>query len=469
MCANLFVCFHFYLYFEQNMFELYRNITTFVSDYNTKRTMNIFRFITLLLLTASVCSEAFGRERTEIFISRSDTAVHYRIPAISSFKDGTVIAVADYRFSRNDIGIVKDGRVDLRARISKDNGFTWGDVTTVIAGKGKDSPDFMNVGFGDPSMVTDRKTGRTLLMCAAGNVAFTEGTAETHLRLPRMYSDDKGRTWSAPEDITDDLYGLFDDSVHGPAKSMFITSGRIVQSRYIKAGKYYRIYCAVLQIAGNGKWMNFVLYSDDFGQNWNVLGGTDTPAVPHDANEAKVEELPDGNLVISSRTDAEGRMFNVFCYDNQKKATGSWGEMAHSSGHNNGIITKGNSCNGELLAVPVIRSMDGLRMTLMLQSAPAGPKRSNVSIYYKGLEEGRKYSPQDIAADWEGVYLATGIGSAYSVMAMLSNGRVGFAYEEKTYYPTSGAGYTIVYDAYDIEEITAGAYRLDKKAKRKTR
>ena len=461
--------FSFYLHFEQNMFELYRNITTFVSDYNTKMTMNKFRFITLLLLTASAASEAYGQERTEIFISRSDTAVHYRIPAISSFKDGTVISVADYRFSRNDIGIVKDGRVDLRARISKDNGFTWGDVTTVIAGKGKDSPDFMNVGFGDPSMVTDRKTGRTLLMCAAGNVAFTEGTAETHLRLPRMYSDDKGRTWSAPEDITDDLYGLFDDSVHGPAKSMFITSGRIVQSRYIKAGKYYRIYCAVLQIAGNGKWMNFVLYSDDFGQNWNVLGGTDTPAVPHDANEAKVEELPDGNLVISSRTDAEGRMFNVFCYDNQKKATGSWGEMAHSSGHNNGIITKGNSCNGELLAVPVIRSRDGLRMTLMLQSAPAGPKRSNVSIYYKGLESGRKYGPQDIAADWEGAYLATGIGSAYSVMAMLSNGRVGFAYEEKTYYPTSGAGYTIVYDAYGIEEITAGAYRLDEKAIRKTR
>ena len=89
------------------MFELYWNITTFVSDYNTKMTMNKFRFITLLLLTAFAASKAYGQERTEIFISRSDTAVHYRIPAISSHKDGTVISVADYRFSRNDIGIVK--------------------------------------------------------------------------------------------------------------------------------------------------------------------------------------------------------------------------------------------------------------------------------------------------------------------------------------------------------------------------
>ena len=451
------------------MFGLYRNMSTFVFNHYINIMMHKFPFTTLLILASLIGSKVSGQERTEIFISRSDTAVHYRIPAISSFGDGTVISVADYRFSRNDIGIVKDGRVDLRARVSNDNGCTWEDITTVIAGKGKDSPDFMNVGFGDPSIVTDRKTGKTLLMCAAGNIAFTEGTTQTHLRLPRMYSDDKGHTWSIPEDITDELYRLFSDSIHGPAKSMFMTSGRIVQSRYIKAGKYYRIYCAVLQIAGNGKWMNFVLYSDDFGQSWKVLGGTDTPAIPHDANEAKVEELPDGDLIISSRTDAEGRMFNVFSYEDQKKATGTWSEMSHSSVHNNGIITKGNSCNGELLAVPVIRCRDGIRMTLMLQSAPAGPKRSNVSIYYKGLEAGRKYTPEAIASDWEGAYLATGIGSAYSVMAMLANGRVGFAYEEKTYYPTSGAGYTIVYDAYSIEEITNGAYRLDEKAIRKTR
>jgi hypothetical protein len=61
-----------------------------------------------------------------------------------------VISVADYRFSRNDIGIVKDGRVDLRARVSNDNGATWDDITTVIAEKGKDSPEksgFIRVGY----------------------------------------------------------------------------------------------------------------------------------------------------------------------------------------------------------------------------------------------------------------------------------------------------------------------------------
>lgn len=399
-----------------------------------------------------------AQERTEIFISRSDTAVHYRIPAMTSLPDGSLVSVADYRFSRNDIGIVKDGRVDLRLRISPDNGNTWGEIFPLVEGKGKDSPDFMNVGFGDPSIVADRKTGKILIMCAAGNVAFTEGTRERHLLLPRFYSEDGGMTWSSPEDISEDLYGLFENSPQGSANSMFVTSGRIVQSRYVKVGEYYRIYCAVLVIAGDGSWKNYVIYSDDFGMTWDVLGGLETAPIPVEANEAKVEELPQGDIIITSRTDAGGRNINVFTFRNIRKATGTWGRMAHSSVHNNGIVTENNSCNGELLAVPVIRRTDGRKMHLLLQSVPLGPKRSNVGIFYKGVCKQKEYSPESLAADWEGFYRVTSLGSAYSVMALQKNSKVGFLFEEKTYYPTSGAGYTIVYDAFTIEEVTGGAY-----------
>lgn len=255
----------------------------------------------------------------------------------------------------------------------------------------------------------------------------------------------------------------------GPLKSMFITSGRIVQSRYVKVAKYYRLYCAALQINAKDEWTNAVLYSDDFGQTWNVLGNPEIAAIPEGANEAKVEELPGGNVVISSRTDLEGRLFNVFDFEDVKKATGAWGTMAHSSSHNNGIVTEKNSCNGELLVVPAIRKKDGQKVELLLQSAPIGPKRSNVGIYYKSLNLKKKYSSEEIASDWEGVYRATEIGSAYSVMALLKNGNVGFAYEEKTYYKTSGMGYTIVYDAYNIEEITGGAYSSVAKKSRKNK
>ena len=45
--------FSFWLSFEQKMFELYRNISTFVSDYNTNVMMNRISFVTLLVLTLS--------------------------------------------------------------------------------------------------------------------------------------------------------------------------------------------------------------------------------------------------------------------------------------------------------------------------------------------------------------------------------------------------------------------------------
>ena len=425
---------------------------------------NIFKIL-LSVISVFMMGTAFAQHRSEVFVSKDPKGVHYRIPAMAALPDGGLICVADYRFSRQDIGIVKDGRVDLRLRKSHDNGRTWGEIFTLVEGKGELSPDFLNVAFGDPCVVADRKSGRILVMSCAGNVSFLVGTRETHLRIVRFYSEDGGKTWTAPEDISENLYKLFDTSIYGPAKSMFCTSGRITQSRHVKVGRYYRLYCAVLQIAGNGEWKNYVIYSDDFGQTWDVLGGADVAPIPVQANEAKVEELPDASVLITSRTDAEGRTLNVYSYTDKKKGAGSWGKMAHSSVHNNGIITEKNSCNGELMVVPVIRKNDGRRMELLLQSVPVGPKRKNVGIFYKALELDKTYTPDDIAADWEGVYPLTDLGSAYSVMAWQTDDRLGVAYEEKTYYPDSGCGYTIVYESCSVEELTSGAYTYDKKRK----
>ena len=424
---------------------------------------NVFAKILMMALSALAVGITYAQERSEVFVSKDSKDVHYRIPALAALPDGRLICVADYRFSGKDIGIVRDGRVDLRVRTSEDNGYKWGDITTLAEGKGKDSPDFMNVAFGDPCVVADRRSGRVLAMSCAGNVSFLDGTRQIHLRTVRFYSEDGGKTWTAPEDITEALYANFDKCSYGPVKSMFVTSGRITQSRYIKVGKYYRLYCAVLQIAGNGEWKNYVIYSDDFGQNWDVLGGVEVAPIPVEANEAKVEELPDASVLITSRTDAEGRNLNVFRYAGKNKIDGVWDKMAHSSVHNNGIITEKNSCNGELMVMPVIRNSDGRRMELLMQSVPAGPKRKNVGIFYKALELDRAYTSDEIAADWEDVFNVTKIGSAYSVMACQSNGKLGIAYEEKTYYPDSGCGYTIVYDCFDVEEITSGKYALDTK------
>ena len=417
--------------------------------------MRIGFICSLFLALSCICANA--QERCEVFTTQTENDIPYRIPAFAALNDGTLICVADYRFSRKDVGIQKDGRIDLHARVSNDNGLTWGEIQTVVEGKGGESPDFMNVAYGDPCIVADRKSGKILMMSCAGNISYPKGTPECHLCMARFYSDDKGKTWSKPVDISPSIYALFDNP-----KSMFITSGRIMQSRYIKVKKYYRLYCAILQTMANGDWVNFVLYSDDFGQSWAVLGDAKMPPITNRADEAKVEELPDGSVLISSRTRKGGRYYNVYTYTNPKKAQGTWAVMAHSGVHNNGIETIENHCNGGMMMVPVVRMVDGAKQMLLLQSVPKGPKRTNVGIYYKALDMG-PYTPEMIAKDWNGFYPVTDKGSAYSTMAWLSNGKLGFVMEEETHCTTKGGGYTIVFDSFTIDELTDGAYIYDSK------
>lgn len=422
------------------------------------------RFI-LLLAVLAFGLVAVAQERCEIFSTKTFDDVPYRIPAIAVTKDGRLICVADYRFSRQDVGVVKDGRIDLHLRVSEDNGKSWGETRTLVEGRGSASPDFMNVAFGDPCIVADRESNRVLVMSCAGNVAYTKGQRDNHQNIARFYSEDVGRTWGAPTDIADQIYSLFDNGKYGPARSMFIASGKVLQSRYVKAGKYYRLYCAVLQTVADGRWMNFVLYSDDFGESWEVLGGVDVAPVMEGADEAKVEELPGGALLISSRTNKSGRNFNIYTFTNAKRAEGSWGEMAHSSNHNGGVFSDRNACNGELMVVPVVRRSDGREMYLLMQSLPLGPYRTRVGIYYKGLASAEDVSsPARIAADWEGHYQVTAQTSAYSTMALQSDNTIGFVYEERELYDRRGGGYSIVYENLSVEQITDGQYVFNPRA-----
>ena len=394
----------------------------------------------------------------EVFPTPTSAAIPYRIPAIATASNGNVIAVADYRHSRADIGMASYGRIDLHARISKDNGKTWGEIFPIVEGKGKQSPDFMNVGFGDPCIVADRESSKVMVLSCAGNVSFPNGTRNNHQNIARFYSEDNGENWSEPVDIADDIYAMWDKSKnHGPVKAMFIGSGKITQSQTIKVGDYYRLYCAVLLKNNSGTNTNFVLYSDNFGETWDVLGGVETSPIPSGGDEPKADELPDGSVIISSRCTG-GRYYNIFSFTNSEKAEGSWGTMAFSGSSNNGVTAVSNSCNGEVLLVPVVRNADEKKMYLILQSVPFGPSRSNVGIYYKELETLADFvTPAKIAADWDGDHQSSYLSSAYSTMCWQQDSTIGFLYEEDT-YGTSGGGYTIVYKNYSLEYITDSAY-----------
>ena len=405
-------------------------------------------------------------ERFEVFqmLNPTEGDIPYRIPAITTTRSGRLVAAADYRHSGTDIGVTDKGRIDLHYRISEDNGNTWSEVMTLIEGKGAEATDFMSVGYGDPCIVADSESDRVLMLSCAGNVSFQNGTRRNHQCIARFYSEDGGKTWGAPEDIAESIYAQFDASKYGPVRSMFVASGRIMQSKSVKVGTYHRLYCAVLVRDKSAKHMNYVLYSDDFGGSWKVLGDIDTPAVYNTADEPKVEELPNGSLMISSRYSG-GRYYNIYTFTDVATAAGRWDEAIFSGAANSGVEAKDNSTNGEVMVIPVVRTADNEPMHLLLQSVPFGPDRKNVGIYYKELASEEDYlSPYELAADWDGVKQVTTLNSAYSTMAWQKDNRLAFLYEEETHGKSNFAygGYTIVYECFEIEDITDGKYTYRK-------
>ena len=386
-----------------------------------------------------------------LFVTDGSKPYPYRIPAIAQASDGTLIAVSDYRPCGMDIG---NGRVDLVARISNDNGRTWQPEFAIRRGTGlKGARD---CGFGDGAIVADRHSGEVMLVSVCGNTPYFSATRQNPNRVALFRSHDNGRTWSGFEEITDRIYTMFDNSRLGALQSVFFASGRICQSRLVKHGKYFRVY-ASLCTRNNG---NNVVYSDDFGKTWNVLGSIDVSAVP-DGDEAKCEELPDGSVVISSRT-ANARYFNIFTYSDTETGKGTWGKAALSNARNHGIAPDGNACNGEILIVPAKRNRDRKNVYLALQSVPFGKGRANVGIYYKEIATAcNMTSPENFAANWNGRYRVSSLGSAYSTMIMQDNGRIAFMYEEETF----GKEYTNVFRQITLEEITGGKYSYNRKLK----
>ena len=368
----------------------------------------------------------------------------YRIPAITTLNNGNILAISDFRWCGADIGF---GHVDIVGRISKDNGATWGEQFNIAVGSGISGAK--DCGYGDAAVVTDRESGRVLIMCCTGNTFYSNGNRENPLRSARLYSEDNGETWSKPEDITEQMYALLPNSL-----GQFIGAGKICQSRQVKVGEYYRLYAALCTRPGG----NYAIYSDDFGQTWNVLGGNETSCAPS-GDEPKCEELPDGSVVLSSRKYS-GRYFNIFKYTDVETGEGSWTGVVSSNDVENGLRFNWNSTNGEIQFVKVIKKSDNSFHYMMIQSAPYGKvnegdaDRSNVAIHYKVFDNYFMDSALDLATNWTmGMRLENPKG-AYSTMCIQPDKKLGFFYEE------GPNDYCMVYRPISIEELTNDEYRM---------
>ena len=311
--------------------------------------------------------------------SMNENVKCYRIPAIVTAPNGDVIAAIDERVPGcGDLKWSKD--INIIVRRSSDNGKTWSAIETVV-----DFPYGQSAS--DPSMIVDKVTNEIFLFYNYMNLDTEKDIYNFHV----VKSDDNGKTWSEPTDITSQIA-----KPEWQNDFKFITSGRGIQT---KAGK-------LLHTMVNLNSGLHVFGSDDHGKTWYFI---DTPIQP--ADESKIIELADGTLMINARVNGKGLRYVHTSLDGGK----TWETKPAPE-----LIDPG--CNASIIRYTSIE--DGHKKNRLLFSnakMEKGRKNMTVRISY---DEGKTWS--------DGKTIYTG-PSAYSSLTVLKNGDIGLFFEQDEY------------------------------------
>lgn len=347
-----------------------------------------------------------GIERSLVYRPGDFGSKFYRIPAIVTAADGSLVTVADKRIEHNgDL----PAKIDVVSRRSTDNGRTWSAYVTVA------EHDEIG-GCGDPALVVDEKTGDILAIFSHGNGLWQNEPA--HISVSR--SKDNGKSWGEIVDITPQILTV-DPNGNQPIKcrSAFASSGRALQ---LKDG---RIMFALVVREDNNKYFKvYAIYSDDGGYTWKV---SKNPA-SENGDESKIVELSDGTLIMSIRNRFGS--LRKFSYSSDRGET--WSEQVPIEG------LPDPRCNGDIITY----NLDGKE--LLLQSLPGDPKgRNNVAIYVS----------EDNGKSWKIKKTVVTTPSAYSSMTVLPDGTVGILTEESQ---NNHYSYDIWFTRLPIEIIMKG-------------
>lgn len=402
---------------------------------------------------ALVLSALNANAQTRLFTTAQGNKPGYRIPSIVRFSDGKngvakggLWAFADLRYQGGDIG--NNNPIDITSKKLVDGTTAW--TEPILITHRNNSSQGYDFAFGDAATVVDRESGKILLMTAAGRYGVWK-TPAGNPNVARHVYDPKTGKWTTTEATT-----VFYGPNNTYASHLFVSSGRMIQSTIYKKDKYYRIYAAICTVSGNG---SRVAYSDDFGETWSYLGGPTASPIPN-GDECKVEELPDGSILLNAKRFGGGnygRCTNIFTFTDIAKGEGSWGNVATSGTSDINGQTFTANCNAEIMLVPAMRNSDSKQTYLLLLAGPANTSRTNGSIYWKELPStAAEYrNPANYVSGWTRYSWANNSDCGYMSMILDKDGNIALLDE-------NGG---IRYFNFSLSTITGGAYTYHVSAK----
>lgn len=252
----------------------------------------------LVLSNRQVCNPAGGGSKQRIGVALrtagQDECHTYRIPGLATSNKGSLIAVYDNRYrGSGDL----PGDIDVGMSRSTDGGATW-EPMQVIMDMGND-PKWRYDGIGDPEVLVDTVSGRIWVSAtwSHGDRSWNGSgpglePAETG-QFMLVHSDDDGKTWSKPRNITKQIKDAkWRFVLQGPGRGITMRDGTLVlaaQYRSAPDGPH------------QGKPFSTMVSSKDRGETWQIGTG-----VKVDTTEAQIVELDDGVLMINCRDNRRG-------------------------------------------------------------------------------------------------------------------------------------------------------------------
>jgi sialidase-1 len=319
----------------------------------------------------------------------------YRIPALLVTKKGTLLAFAE---ARRD-SAADHGNIDTVVRRSEDSGKTW-EPELIVADDGDNT-------MGNPCPVVDQDTGRIWLHLSWNGHkppegGYKPGFGKDSRRAFVTYSNDDGKTWAAPKEITKQVKKEnWSWYATGPGGGIQLTRGKHKGRLIIPA-----THDAHSPKTGRTQ-HGFIVYSDDHGESWNI--GEPTVA---GHNESMAVELENGNVMLNCRLHGG--------------ATGNQHHRGVSISRDGGKTFGRHYFDKTLLeprchgSIRRVRWADDGKPGVIAFSNPAYPWRTHVMVRYS-YDDGKTWPAGRM------IYPHT---SAYSDLAVLPDGRVAVMLEK---------------------------------------